>query len=109
MKLNISEKKKWEWNSFKQRLTEFGEVEVFVAEKMQDWASENGVTINWSTSKRGGFFFSFDSKSKKGFYPFAINGDAKVTWNAPHQGDKSPAPFDSIQMPTEIHRRLQSV
>lgn len=109
LKVNTSEKKEWNWDLFKQRLAEFGEVEVVAAEKILSWASENDIAINWSTSKRGGFFLSFDSKSKKGFFPFVINGDAKVTWNAPHQGDKSPTPFDAIEMRTEILKQLQSI
>ncbi len=43
------------------------------------------------------------------FYPFNINGDGYIGWNAPHQQDKSPPPFNKIEKRREILERMKSV
>ncbi len=79
---------KWNWDLLKKRLLE----------------------DSWSTSQRGGFIPVLYTKDKKAFFcPFSVAGNAKIIWNAPHQGDKSPFPFDDPEKRLEILKRLQSV
>ncbi|MEY4731130.1 MAG: hypothetical protein RL681_76 [Candidatus Parcubacteria bacterium] len=101
--------KRWDWDLFKHRLQEFGEEEVRTAEQIIEWAGKNGIEIEWSNSQRGGFFLCYYPEGKKGFYPFGVTGDARVSWNVPHAGGKSPAPFDKLEKRAEILKRLQSV
>lgn len=99
----------WNWESFKQRLQEFGEEEVTAAEQIIDWAGKNGVEIDWTSSQRGSFILCFETEGKKGFYPLSVTGDAMIAWNAPHQGNYSPPPFDKPEKRSEILKRLGSV
>lgn len=99
----------WNWDLFKQRLREFGEEEVKAAQQIIDWAGNNNVAIDWTTSQRGGFILCYYPEGKKGFYPFAVTGDATISWNTPHQGNKSPSPFNQPEKRAEILRRLQAV
>jgi len=99
----------WDWESFGRRLKEFGEDEAMAAKSIIDWAQENAIAIGWTSSKRGAFIPEFYSKEGKGFYPFAVTGDAMISWNAPHQKDKSPSPFDVKEKRAEILDRLKSV
>jgi hypothetical protein len=101
--------KVWTWDLFKERLLEHGEKEVEAAQQIIEWADKSNVKIDWSTSQRGGFILCFYPNGSKGFYPFGITGTAKVEWNAPHQGDKSPRPFDLRENRIEILRRLQLI
>jgi len=101
--------KLWNWELFKQRLGEFGEEEVTAAEKIIEWAGKNDIEIDWTKSQRGSFIPCFETEGKKGFYPFAVSGDAMVGWNAPHQGDYSPPPFDKLEKRSEILKRLKSI
>ncbi|MBI3685312.1 hypothetical protein HY250_02810 [Candidatus Azambacteria bacterium] len=99
----------WNWDLFKQRLQEFGAEEVRVAEQVIDWSGKNGIEIEWSNSQRGGFFLCYYPDGKKGFYPFGVTGDAMVSWNVPHAGNKSPVPFDKLEKRAEILKRLKSI
>lgn len=101
--------KLWNWELFKLRLQDTGEEEVTVAEKIINWAGQNNIEINWSTNQQGSFILGFYSKGKKGFYPFSVTGDAMICWNAPHQGDKSPQPFDNSEKRLEILKLLGSI
>jgi hypothetical protein len=108
IKVRTTNKKLWDWESFKDRLSEYGEEEVNVAGQILSWAENHGIQIDWSTSQRGGYFLSFETPTKY-FYPFSINGHAKLAWNAPHQGPKAPAPFDAIEMRAEILKKMQEI
>jgi hypothetical protein len=99
----------WNWDLFKQRLRECGEEEVTAAQQIIDWAGNNNIAIDWSTSQRGGFILCFYPEGKKGFYPFAVTGDGMISWNTPHQANKSPSPFNEREKRAEILKRLQSV
>jgi hypothetical protein len=101
--------KLWNWDLFKERLKEFGEEEVSATKKIIDWAENNDIEIEWSSSQRGGFILCFYPDDKKGFYPFAVTGAGTLSWNAPHQGNKSPPPFDKQQKRAEILKRLSSI
>jgi hypothetical protein len=68
--------KQWNWELIKQRLREFGEEEVMAAQKIIDWAGNNEVAIEWTTSQRGSFIICFYPEGKKGFYPFGVTGTA---------------------------------
>jgi hypothetical protein len=99
----------WNWDLFEQRLKELGDEEVIAAQKIIEWARENKVEIYWATSQRGGFILCFYTDDKKGFYPFGVTGDGKVSWNAPHAANKSPPPFDKLEKRAELLKHLQSV
>jgi hypothetical protein len=101
--------RRWDWDRLKERLRELGEEEVTAAQQIIDWAGNNNVVLDWSTSQRGGFILCFYPKGKGGFYPFGVTGDGKITWNTPHQGNKSPSPFNEREERTEILKRLQAV
>jgi hypothetical protein len=99
----------WNWDLLKNRLGELGEEEVAAAKHIIDWVEKNNFKIDWSTSQRGGFILCFYNDARKGFYPFGITGTGKIEWNAPHQGDKSPSPFDKRENRAEILKRLQMI
>jgi hypothetical protein len=101
--------KLWNWDLFKQRLGEFGQEEIMAAEKIISWVKDNDIEIDWTTSQRGGFILCFETEGKKGFYPLSVTGDAMISWNAPHQGNFSPPPFDKPEKREEILNRLKSV
>ncbi len=101
--------RQWNWDLFKQRLKDFGEEEITAAKNIIDWFEKNSDGVDWSTSQRGGFIPLFYTNNKKGFYPFSITGDAEITWNAPHAGDKSPAPFDKSEKRLELLTRLKLI
>lgn len=109
IKTTKSSGKRWDWESFKQRLQEFGDEEVTTAEQIITWAKDNNIEIDWSTSQRGSFILCFETDGKKGFYPFAVTGDAMISWNAPHQGNKSPYPFDQLEKRAEILERMKVI
>lgn len=109
IKVKSGTKRVWDWESFKERLAEFSEADVTSAEEILKWAPAHGIEIDWSSSQTGGFILCFYASGKKGFYPFSISGNAHVSWNAPHQGDKSPEPFNNIELRREIMRRLQGI
>ncbi len=109
MKTTTRDKKLWDWDIFKERLKEIGAEEVIAAQKIIDWANDNGIEIEWTTSQRGGFFLCYYPEGKKGFYPLSVTGDGNVSWNAPHQGNKSPYPFDNPVKRSEILKRLSSI
>jgi len=101
--------KVWNWDSFKQRLAEYGTAEVHAAEAILKWAQDNNTEIEWAKSQRGGFFLRFYNKGGKGFYPFVVSGEGRIGWNAPHQGNMSPAPFDTATMRKEIMERCIAI
>lgn len=101
--------RRWSWDLFKERLRELGEEEVTAAQQIIDWAGNNNVDIDWTTSQRGGFILCYYTDGKNGFYPFGVTGDGKISWNTPHQGNKSPSPFNEREKRVEILRRLQAV
>jgi hypothetical protein len=90
-------------------LDEVGSVNVTVAKQILDWMKENNIEVSWSKSQIGSFKPHFMSGDGKYFYPFAISGDAKITWNAPHQGDHSPSPFDKSDNRQEILKQLEKI
>jgi len=99
----------WNWDLFKKRLAEFGEETVAVAQEIINWTESNGIKIDWSSSKRGSFILCFYANNKKGFFPFSVTGDAMLCWNAPHQGDYSPHPFDKKEKRAEILERIKAI
>ncbi len=101
--------RQWTWKLFEQRLKDFGEEEVAAAQHIINWFEKNDIKISWGTSQQGSFIPIFFAKNKKEFYPFSITGDAEITWNAPHQGDKSPPPFDKVEKRLELLKELKSV
>ena len=98
--------KRWNWDLFKERLRKLGEEEVTAAEQIMKWAEANNVTIDWSSSQRGGFVLCY---YPEGFYPFIVTGDGTIEWNIPRQRDKSPRPFNQQVNRAEILKRLQSI
>ena len=101
--------KLWNWELFKQRLEDFVEEEVIAAEQIIEWAKKNNIEIDWTSSQRGSFILCFETEGKKGFYPLSVTGDAMISWNAPHQGNYSPPPFDKPEKRAEILKRLKLV
>ena len=100
---------KWNWASFSQQLKEkFGDEVVKVAQAIIDFANQNNIKVYWTSSQRGSFILGFPS-SEKEFYPFAIQGDGKIGWNAPHQGDLAPPPFNDPGKRKEILLRMGSI
>src|SRR3989344_8069390 len=104
----------WNWESFKQRLKGFGEEEVTAAQHIIKWLENNKIKNSWGTSQRGSFipcFYANEQQAKKGegFYPFSVTGDATISWNAHHQADSSPPPFNKPEKRLEILKRLKSV
>jgi hypothetical protein len=79
----------WNWDLFKRRLGESGEEEVTAAQQIIDWAGNNNIAIDWSSSQRGGFILCYYPEGKKGFYPFAVTGDGMISWNALTRGIKA--------------------
>lgn len=107
--ISSSKRKTWDWASFSQRLKEnFGDDAVKVAQSIIDFANHNGIKIYWTSSQRGSFIPGFISEEKE-FYPFAIQGDGKIGWNAPHQGDMAPAPFNKPEKRREILIRMKEI
>ncbi|HBE90784.1 MAG: hypothetical protein A3E37_02750 [Candidatus Andersenbacteria bacterium RIFCSPHIGHO2_12_FULL_46_9] len=101
--------RQWDWDSFKLRLAESGEEAVTAARQIIDWAESNDIGIYWMTNQSGSFVLGFDSKDGKKFYPFSVTGDALVSWNAWHQGDYCPSPFDKRGKRAEILERLKLI
>jgi hypothetical protein len=108
---SASKRKTWDWDSFsQQRLKNFGDGVVRAARSIIDFAEKNDIEIGWSGSKRGSFFpYIYSESEGKYFYPFAIQGDGKIGWNAPHQGDKAPAPFNKPEKRKEILTRMNEI
>ena len=105
-----TQKKLWDWDSFRdERLVEFGDDAICATEHIITWSQAHGIAIEWGTSQRGSFIMCFYVNNSWGFYPFTINGDGRVGWNAPHQGDKAPEPFNQFEMRKEIVRRLGEI
>lgn len=108
---SASKRKRWNWESFsQQRLKKFGDETVEAARSIIDFAEKNGIKIDWSPSEIGSFIPCFISESSdKGFYPFTIQGDGEIKWNAPRQGDKAPAPFNKPEKRKEILTRIGEI
>jgi len=108
---STSKRKFWNWESFShQRLQKFGDEVLEVSKTIIDFSGENDIGVSWSSSNLGSFILTFDSESgEKKFYPFAIQGDGKIGWNVPHQGDKAPSPFNNTEKRKEILQRLESI
>jgi len=106
-----SRRKRWNWESFsQQQLKVLGDKVVEVARSIIDFAKQNDIQVVWTSSKRGSFILAFSSESgNKYFYPFAIQGDGMIGWNAPHQGDVSPAPFNQPEKRKEILLRIKEI
>lgn len=94
----------WNWEMFSKKLAALGQDEVVVARAIFDWAKGNNIEVSWTTSQRGSFILDF-----RGFYPFNVHGNGAVGWNAPHQGNKAPQPFDKLEKRQELLGRLKSI
>lgn len=105
---STSEKIRWDWESFSKKLASAGQGAVRVAQEILSWAKQNGVGVDWMENKEGSFILSFPGKQKP-FYPVRITSSGDVGWNAPHQGDYSPPPFENLQNRKEILSKLQNV
>ena len=104
-----TKRKKWNWESFSQKLREnYGEVVKRAAKELLDFFSRNDIRVDWTSSLRGSFIPILESENG-GFYPFAIHGGGKIEWNAPHQGDYAPAPFDKPEKRSEILSRFKGL
>jgi hypothetical protein len=101
--------KLWNWELFKDRLKESGDEAVDVAKQIIDWANLHDVEISWGSNQMGSFIMGFYAPGKKGFYPFSVTGYANLSWNAPHQGNYSPSPFDNLEKRKEILKRLNKI
>lgn len=105
-----AKKQTWDWDSFaRDRLAEYGDEAIAVAAKIIEWSKEHGLEISWTSSQRGGYFVCFLVTARWGFYPFAINGDGVLAWNAHHQGDKAPKPFNEPAKRIEIINRMSAI
>ncbi len=101
--------KVWNWELFKAHLQSYGDAEVKAAQAMLEWTQNNNMEVSWATSQRGGFFPRFYNREGKKFVPFVVSGDGKLGWNAPHQGNLSPAPFDLPEKRVEILEQLRTI
>lgn len=101
--------KLWDWDLFRSELKQYGPAGVKVAEQIIAWSKQNQVEISWSKSQIGSFIMGFYTKSGKGFYPFSVKSDARIEWNAPHQRNKSPQPFNQPEKRAEILKRLGAI
>ncbi len=101
--------RRWNWDLFSQRLKEFGDEEVVAAKQIIDWATHNEIEVEWTSSQIGSFILCFYKEGKKGFFPFSVTGNAMINWNAPHQGNYSPPPFDKPAKRVDILKRLESI
>ncbi len=101
--------KLWTWELFEERLREYGDEEVAAAKQILDWSDINNIQISWSSSQIGSFIMGFYTDGKKGFFPFSVSGNAMVNWNAPHQENYSPPPFDKPAKRAEILKRLKLI
>jgi hypothetical protein len=102
-------KKNWTWESFSQKLRDdFGDSAESAAKSILDFAEQKGIEIYWTTSQRGSFILGFASIDKM-FYPFAIQGNGMIGWNAPHQGDMAPPPFNKPEKRKEILERIKAI
>ena len=100
----------WNWSLFQERLRKTGELEVQIAEKIINWSENNDIEVSWGKSQTGSFILCMYKKGeKRGFYPFSITGNGEITWNAPHQADYSPYPFNDIEKRRDLLKRLQSL
>jgi hypothetical protein len=103
-------KQPWDWDSFvSKRLEQHGTDSITAVAKIIEWSDANGIKIDWSSSQRGGFIICFNISDKKGFYPFSVTGDGVLAWNAPHQGDKAPEPFNEPEKRREIITRMSEI
>lgn len=113
VKKDIASSKKssrqWNWDSFQEKLQELDPVNVVVAKQILDWMEKNNIEVSWSKSQIGSFIPKFRASDNKFFYPFAISGDGRITWNAPHQGDYAPVPFDKAEQRQEILKQLAAI
>jgi hypothetical protein len=101
--------RQWDWSSFKDKLHDLDPVNVTVARQILDWMETNDIQVSWSKSQIGSFIPQFRASNGKYFYPFSISGDGRITWNAPHQGNYAPAPFDSPEHRREILKQLSTI
>jgi hypothetical protein len=97
--------KRWNWELLKQRLREMGEEEVVAAQAIIDWAANNNLSLDWSSSQRGGFILCYPER----FFPFGVTGNGMISWNNPHQRNSYPRPFNEREKRLEILKRLQLV
>lgn len=105
-----TDKRMWDWESFKEdRLSQFGEDVVQAAAEIIKWSPQNGIDIEWSNSQTGSFIMCFLIRNSWGFYPFAVSGNGTIGWNAPHQGDKAPEPFNNVELRREIIQRISNI
>ena len=82
----------WNWELFKQRLSELGQDEVTAAKQIIEWAGNNDIELSWGTSQIGSFIPCFETPGKRGFYPFSVTGEGMIAWNAPPSGGQKPMP-----------------
>ena len=99
----------WTWERFRERLNDLGDNSALAAEQILQWAEENGIKLDWTASQSGSCILCFYNSRGKGFYPFKLSGNGTIGWNAPHQEDKSPSPFDRVENRAEILRRLRAI
>lgn len=105
-----TQKRQWDWESFRdERLAEFGQSAIDVAARIIEWSTKHGISIEWGNSQRGSFIMCFYINNKWGFYPFTVSGNGYIGWNAPHQGDKAPEPFNDIELRREILTKLSDI
>ncbi|MCF7815761.1 MAG: hypothetical protein K9M10_03525 [Candidatus Pacebacteria bacterium] len=101
--------RQWDWSSFKDKLHDLDPVNVTVARQILDWMEANDIQVSWSKSQIGSFIPQFRSSNGKYFYPFAISGDGRISWNAPHQGNYAPVPFNDPEQRREILKQLHGI
>lgn len=85
----------WNKEKFIEKISQIGNDEEQVVKKLINWFKENKIEISWSTSIMGSFIPEFYNKDNNYFYPISVRGDGVIVWNAPHQGDNAPMPFNT--------------
>lgn len=98
----------WDWTTFKEKLAAKGEAAVRGARGILDWAERNQVEVIWMKNVEGSFIPQLRS-SNGPFYPIRVDGLGRVGWNAPHQGDHSPPPFNKQSARRDLLLRFKDV
>lgn len=98
----------WDWDSFSKKLATQGGAAVNAARQILEWAEKNAGGVVWMKNIEGSFIPRFESEEGD-FFPIRITGFGNVGWNAPHQGNHSPKPFNKPELRRELLKRFQQI